>query len=105
MTSRRGFLLGMLAAGAAPAIVRADALMRIVPRDATVLPGWVTFTDDGARPMTTADFERIWREAAERACNPPMLVDADGSVTWLNDRSAEMLIALTPPDRQWFTLR
>lgn len=29
MTTRRGFLLGMLALGAAPAIVRAESLMRI----------------------------------------------------------------------------
>lgn len=31
--NRRGFLGAMLLAGAAPAIVRADALMKIVPRD------------------------------------------------------------------------
>lgn len=35
--NRRGFLGSILALGAAPAIVRADALMRIVPRDATVI--------------------------------------------------------------------
>lgn len=39
MLSRRGFLGAILAAGVAPAIVRADALMRIVPRDTTVLSG------------------------------------------------------------------
>jgi hypothetical protein len=41
--NRRGFLLGaggILAAAAAPAIVRADSLMRIVPRDTDLLwPG------------------------------------------------------------------
>lgn len=37
--NRRGFLGSILALGAAPAIVRADSLMRIVPRDALVLPG------------------------------------------------------------------
>ena len=31
--NRRGFLGGILALGAAPAIVRADALMKVVPRD------------------------------------------------------------------------
>lgn len=36
--NRRGFLGAILAAAVAPAIVRADALMRIVPRDAAVLP-------------------------------------------------------------------
>ena len=33
---RRGFLSSILALGAAPAIVRADSLMRIVPREAVV---------------------------------------------------------------------
>lgn len=38
MTTRRGFLLGMLALGAAPAIVRAESLMRIwVPPQRNVL--------------------------------------------------------------------
>ncbi len=36
--NRRGFLGAMLAAGVAPAIVRADSLMRIVPRDVVILP-------------------------------------------------------------------
>lgn len=35
--NRRNFLTSMLAACAAPAIVRADSLMRIMPRDATML--------------------------------------------------------------------
>lgn len=37
--NRRGFLAGILAACAAPAIVRADSLMRIVPMDAPILLG------------------------------------------------------------------
>lgn len=39
---RRGFLASILAAGCAPAIVRADSLMRIVSRDTILLP----FSDD-----------------------------------------------------------
>lgn len=35
--NRRGFLAGILAAAAAPAIVRADALMKIVPRQSDYL--------------------------------------------------------------------
>jgi len=35
--NRRGFLGAIIAACAAPAIVRADSLMRIVPRDTTLL--------------------------------------------------------------------
>ncbi len=39
MTTRRGFLLGMLALGAAPAIVRAESLMRIwVPPQEVYIP-------------------------------------------------------------------
>ena len=38
--NRRGFLGAILAAAAAPAIVRADSLMRIVPRETEVLD-WV----------------------------------------------------------------
>jgi len=37
MTTRRSFLGSILALGAAPAIVRADALMRVVPVGTTVL--------------------------------------------------------------------
>lgn len=37
MLTRRGFLSTILAAAVAPAIVRADSLMRIVPRDATII--------------------------------------------------------------------
>lgn len=36
--NRRGFLGAILAAAVAPAIVRADALMRIVPRATTIIP-------------------------------------------------------------------
>lgn len=35
--NRRGFLGSILALGAAPAIVRADSLMRVVPRETTIL--------------------------------------------------------------------
>lgn len=35
--NRRGFLSALLSAGAAPAIVRADSLMRIVPLEVEVL--------------------------------------------------------------------
>ena len=43
---RRGFLSSVLALGVAPAIVRADSLMRVVPRSAGFVlgaqpPGWI----------------------------------------------------------------
>ena len=37
--NRRGFLGSILALGAAPAIARADSLMRIIPRETAVLVG------------------------------------------------------------------
>ncbi|MEY5097641.1 MAG: hypothetical protein RJA36_360 [Pseudomonadota bacterium] len=41
--TRRSFLGSILALGAAPAIVRADALMRVVPRETTLLADDVSF--------------------------------------------------------------
>lgn len=42
MIARRGFLAGMLAAAAAPAIVRSQSLMKIVvPSDEILLPEWL----------------------------------------------------------------
>lgn len=37
MITRRGFLKGMLLAGVAPAIVRADSLMRLIPTETTII--------------------------------------------------------------------
>lgn len=42
MITRRGFLKGMLLAGVAPAIVRADSLMRLIPTETEVLKFTVT---------------------------------------------------------------
>lgn len=45
--NRRGFLSSILALAAAPAIVRADSLMRIVPVDTAILTyGWTEFPID-----------------------------------------------------------
>ena len=48
MTSRRGFLAAMFAAAAAPAIVRAESLMKIVvPKQEIILPAQFNMgTDD-----------------------------------------------------------
>jgi hypothetical protein len=58
--NRRGFLSSILALGAAPAIVRADSLMRIVPHDLVVLTdnfGWVS-VNDYRGPLITGEFGR-----------------------------------------------
>lgn len=52
--NRRGFLLGILAAAVAPAIVRADALMRVVPRETSVLVPANAFTLEEIDSIVTA---------------------------------------------------
>lgn len=66
--NRRGFLGSILALGAAPAIVRADSLMRIVPMDAAILlPGAVTLTGDRLVSLVeiTREALRLCHEKAE----------------------------------------
>lgn len=74
MVTRRGFLGSILAAAVAPAIVRADSLMRIVPREAAVLavaegPHWhrdvFVMTSDELM-VDIAGFERRFLEPAMR---------------------------------------
>ncbi len=58
--NRRGFLGSIIAACAAPAIVRADALMRVVPVETAVITESVTYT----LPGQIAVWERVlggWR--------------------------------------------
>lgn len=58
--TRRGFLGSILALAAAPAIVRADSLMRVVPRDTGVLllnGGALVETVDFDEPLTVSDGE------------------------------------------------
>lgn len=53
--NRRNFLAGIFAAACAPAIVRADSLMRIVPRGTVVLPPlWPGEPWDGLRQYSDA---------------------------------------------------
>lgn len=61
--NRRGFLGSILVAAAAPAIVRADSLMRVIPRDLVILPSeqrFVTATFEGNQMLTV---DQITREA------------------------------------------
>lgn len=53
--NRRGFLGSILAACAAPAIVRADSLMRIVPREATIITSTDGITWGAANRLLTID--------------------------------------------------
>lgn len=69
--NRRGFLSSCLALAAAPAIVRADSLMRIVPREAGVLifdgcDQWMEWTQVVSEPVIvtyTGTFAEIMAQA------------------------------------------
>lgn len=66
-TTRRGFLQACLALCVAPAIVRADSLMRVVPRDTTVLTAMeVSITIDQLREVVPTyyrgNFTQLVRE-------------------------------------------
>lgn len=63
--NRRGFLTGILALGSAPAIVRADSLMRVVPRDAAIV-----FTEAGLyrlTPYPSDGSDPVWRVGVDPA--------------------------------------
>ena len=71
--NRRSFLSSILALGAAPAIVRADSLMRIVPREALVeVPGSLyaraTFAADDTYVLVVSpsDYAR-WQDEMNRS--------------------------------------
>lgn len=53
--NRRGFLGACLAACAAPAIVRADSLMRIIPKETVIII-----------PLPNLDVSTIWSDAVWR---------------------------------------
>lgn len=69
MTTRRSFLGLILALGAAPAIVRADALMRVVPRETTL--------------FNAADWIN-WDPAADHSLTRIALCTSDGVVRVLD---------------------
>ena len=85
---RRGFLRGIIAAAAAPAIVRADSLMRIVPREATIA---VPTVKNGLMTleMMTAEMMRVFSKR---------LVFAD-SVNRLWEAESDSVIAIRKPPR------
>lgn len=88
MTARRTFLGSILALGAAPAIVRADALMRVVPRETTLLDdpwlGWIN-----------------WDPAADHSLTRIALCTSDGGVRVLDlawGKSQRLAVASLPID-------
>lgn len=82
--NRRSFLATMLAAGMAPAIVRASSLMPIIARVQPIRKGgsvrWVPINERLAD--IAADrlrYEQMWAEV-ERAVNPPVIALPNGRV-------------------------
>ena len=71
MTTRRGFLLGMLALGAAPAIVRAESLMpiRVPPQELRIgrYDGF-NFYESAMMPDELTYYVDHGREAGDMTC-------------------------------------
>lgn len=80
---RRGFLKACLAAAAAPAIVRADSLMKIVARDTEVLvPYETTIIIDQMRNVRSMAWDelvgwytKVWEEALYKELTKPSFVE------------------------------
>lgn len=84
--NRRGFLTSMLALAAAPAIVRADSLMRIVPPEVEVLTfaSYDIVIDQGPsyralREQALVDLTEWWGRAMDGGMVRALL-DSDGRV-------------------------
>lgn len=60
---RRGFLGAILAAAAAPAIVRADSLMRVIPRETVIVASPFDYFDETLREALRAHAERLRADA------------------------------------------
>ena len=85
MMTRRSFLAGVFAAGVAPAIVRAESIMRV---KAIVLPGDPEFVEDD--PII----------ALIRRTNP-MLRDLDGQRAYLTNPKVLQVVRSGLPSAFW----
>ncbi len=70
MVSRRGFLTGMLALGAAPAIVRAASLMPVVTPAGLIVPSGDVLTLDMIRATRDRLMQDRWTEPFYVAMDP-----------------------------------
>lgn len=72
IVTRRGFLQSCLALGAAPAIVRADSLMRVIPRESTFFYEDLFYCENFAYQRFTSQgnfqeiMEKVLRENHEK---------------------------------------
>ena len=111
--NRRGFLGSILALGVAPAIVRADSLMRIVPRDAGVWyskDGYQVFTATFSGPksrlvMPEGTIEAlVFNEAHTAEQRARMYEYLSGKVTELPVRECLQLHYKAMPIPEWDSL-
>src|SRR5690349_5897100 len=77
--NRRGFLGTILAACAAPAIVRADSLMRIIPVETKVLAP-VFATGSAAITGGTVLLDAVWSVSSDGQYWEEALISAEGCV-------------------------
>src|SRR5574343_1126621 len=102
--NRRHFLGSILALGVAPAIVRADSLMRIVPRFGLRPDGSILF-DGTAGYLRTADFaitepQTIYLLSRQTRWFRPdtMVFDGDGKITeWRDANGGPSLVPVGNP--------
>ena len=91
--NRRSFLGSILAAAVAPAIVRADSLMRIVPRDTLVLGAG----DAAQRIWAPAGIARVSIEKSVEMISTQTIGQACAEImTGLYHYAAELEVELTP---------
>lgn len=92
--TRRGFLGSILALAAAPAIVRADSLMRVVPRDTAVM--------DAAAMMIGSDGQLLFTDVANPWSHLEYRVMYDphnfGQLLRVYDMNARVHVNLRLPD-------
>lgn len=111
--NRRSFLGSIIAAAAAPAIVRADSLMRVVPRDALLLHEYSNNVWLDAQPSnvwmwhtSTREWSQLALPAGHRDREDSALASIEhvatlGAFVWrAGDRPALEVFALVPPDWQ-----
>lgn len=75
--NRRGFLSSILALGVAPAIVRADSLMRIIPRETSVFVAGIESAPIAASGNVVTMVDRLgrtWRTSRELFLYSPLTV-------------------------------
>jgi len=102
MIDRRGFLGAMFAACAAPAIVRADSLMRIVPTDTVILPAnWAQALEYNLIENQFLTCQLVTREALRILGGITMFTDEVNRtyLTEMSDKPIGSMIRVSSPSQ------